>query len=144
MIAVISEKYTVCPFCQKKVWRGIRRFGPPTMTCNKCGNVYSTNLKDWNTMSSGWKAWYIFLEWFFPSYYRGFGFPEIFMVYSLHVFMVAIPIVPVVMMILAFTGEDHSSIIGAVIFLFFPLFHFLWLKNRIRECTRYINQPVDI
>jgi hypothetical protein len=143
MIAVISEKYTVCPFCSQKVWRGIRRFGPPTMKCHSCGNVFNTNLKNWNIMSSGRKTWYIFLEWFFPSYYRGFGFPEILMVYSFHIFMVAIPVMPVMLVVLSFVGADHSIIIPAFIFILFPLFHFLWLRSRIRECTQFINQPAD-
>ncbi len=137
MIAVVTERYTVCPFCEKKVWRGIRRFGPPTKTCKKCGNIYNTHLKDWNTMSAGHKMWYIFLEWLFPSYYRGFGFPEIFLIYFFHIFMVAIPSMPVSMIVLSITGKDQSAIIGGLIFLLFPLFHFIWLRKMIKECTAH-------
>ena len=79
----------------------------------------------------------------FPSYYRGFGFPEILMVYSFHIFMVAIPVMPVMLVVLSFVGADHSILIPGFIFILFPLFHFLWLRNRIRECTQFINQPSD-
>ncbi len=75
-------------------------------------------------MTKGSRVLFAALEWFFPSYYRGFEFLEKLMIYFFHVFMVAIPFMPIMMVVLAFANKDYGALIGAAIFMLFPLLHF--------------------
>jgi hypothetical protein len=140
MIAVVTERFQTCPSCGKSVWRGKRRFGPPKMSCRHCGASFDTGLKDWNAMPAAKKVLYAVLEWFFPAYYRGMDWPAKQVVFFTHIFLVAIPMLPIGMVALAIQSKKSDTLIPAFLFLLLTAAHALWLIRRIKESANYREQ----
>jgi hypothetical protein len=137
MIGVVTERFQSCPKCGKSVWRGRRRFGPPKMSCRHCGAPFATGLRDWNAMPTAKKILYAALDWFFPAYYRGMDWPAKQVMFFTHIFLIAIPMLPVGFVLLAIQSGKWDTLIPALLFLLFTAAHALWLLRRIKESAGY-------
>lgn len=137
-IAVWTETNMACPYCQKAIRRGKRRFGPGKVICANCQKELETGLIDIYEVSNFKKTLYILLDWFFPSYYRGIDQPGKLLIMLFHLFVAVSPIFSIQIAIFAFKeGQNPSDAFAGLPFLFMAFLHYLWLRRMVKETREF-------
>ena len=139
-IAVWTETNMACPHCQKAIRRGKRRFGPGKVICYNCKKEIETGLIDIYGISKPKRILYILLDWFFPSYFRGFDQPSKLLIMFFHLLLALSPPILIGIVIFIFIGGKNLSNAFAVLpFVLYTLLHLLWLLRMLKQTKDFHN-----
>lgn len=140
----MRELYTACPHCQKKLRRGLRRFGPAVVTCGYCEGTVRTGLADWDRMSPGRKVWNVVLEVIFPSFFKGMDWPAKQLMYFCTMLLALVPIhlLPIFLLVALLPGKPADSnpldgLIAVAIIGIYDLLMAFRVRRMIAENQRF-------